>query len=263
LQKEKIRLDEYLLHSGLIKDKNQITSSILSGSVLVNERAVTKIGTLINKTDAVRIREIIKNYVSRGAYKLLGAFTTFKNLSVTNLVCLDLGASTGGFTQVLLEKGAKHVYSIDVGYGQLAQKLANDQRVTVIDRTHIKDIAIDQISIRTSKIFISMDLSFISLTQIFPYIAKLCESEPNIEWFGVSLIKPQFELHPSFLDKGIVKKRSDQLRAIHSVWRSIKKNNPRFAFLGLAESPIQGADGNHEFLLRWALNVSSDEKRSD
>lgn len=253
LQKEKIRLDEYLLNSELIKDKNLIKSLILSGSVLVNDQPVTKVGTLIWKTDFVRIRERIKKYVSRGAYKLLGAFDSFPDLTVENLVGIDLGSSTGGFTQILLEKGSTHVYAVDVGYGQLAQKIANNPKVTVLDRTHVKDLAFDQISIRTTKIFITMDLSFISLTQIFPYISIFASADKNIEFFGVSLVKPQFELPASYLDKGIVRNRRHQLEAIRIVWRKIKKQNPEFIFQGLAESPIQGADGNHEFLLRWKL----------
>jgi 23S rRNA (cytidine1920-2'-O)/16S rRNA (cytidine1409-2'-O)-methyltransferase len=219
----------------------------------VNDKVITKVGTLIFKTDQVRIRTKIKEYVSRGAYKLLGAFDSFPNLFVSNLVALDLGSSTGGFTQVLLEKEVKHVYAVDVGYGLLAQKIANDSRVSVIDRTHVKDLSPSQIEIRTSKIFVTMDLSFISLTQVFPYLGNLVKQDQNLKFFGISLIKPQFELPPSYLVKGIVKERTDQLKAIRLVWRNIKKKNPEFVFEGIRESPIQGMDGNHEFLLKWSM----------
>ena len=227
----------------------------MSGSVLVNDRAITKAGTLIQLTDQVRIRKRIKEYVSRGAYKLLGAFDSFDDLNVQDVVCFDLGASTGGFTQVLLEKGALHVYAVDVGYGLLAQKIANDKKVTVLDRTHVKELNLKNLENLTKRIFFSMDLSFISLTQIFPQISNLAAENPSNEFFGISLIKPQFELPASSLEKGIVKNRKFQLTAVRNVWRAIKKTNPRFVFDGLAESPIQGADGNHEFLLKWRLNA--------
>ncbi len=254
MRTEKIRLDEYLLKSGLIKEKSHIASYILSGSILVNDRTITKVGFLIQESDQVRIRKKIKEYVSRGAYKLLGAFDSFHNLSVADIVCLDIGASTGGFTQVLLEKGAKHVYAIDVGYGQLAQKLANDLRVTVIDRTHIKDLKTECIEMRTDALFFCMDLSFISLTQVFPCISRLYDDLLVEEVFGVALIKPQFEVPPNLLEKGIVRNRIIQLGTIRKVWRSVKKIDPRFKFTNLAESPIQGADGNHEFLLKWKIS---------
>jgi 23S rRNA (cytidine1920-2'-O)/16S rRNA (cytidine1409-2'-O)-methyltransferase len=259
LLKEKIRIDEYLLSSDLIPDKSKITSLILSGSVLVNDKVVTKVGTIIYKSDSVRLREKIKSHVSRGAYKLLGGFSAFQALTVEGLVCLDLGASTGGFTEVLLEKKASHVYAIDVGYGQLAQKIANDSRVTVLDRMHVKDLTLKNIEIRTESIFVTTDLSFISLTVVFPYLARLAMDDLSLRWSGLSLVKPQFELHPRYLEKGIVRDRRMQLQAVRSVWRSIKNSNPEFHFLGLSESPIQGADGNHEFLLHWSFG--SNKKR--
>ncbi|MDZ4725075.1 MAG: TlyA family RNA methyltransferase [Leptospira sp.] len=237
--------------SDLIPEKHLIPSFILSGSILVNDRVITKPGTLIHKTDIVRIKEKIKKYVSRGAYKLIGAFDAFKDIDINEKVCLDLGASTGGFTQILLEKNAKHVYAVDVGYGQLAQKLANDKRVTVFDRTHIKDLHFSELHFPNEKYFVCMDLSFISLTAVFPYLSNLIQ-ESNLEyWEGVSLIKPQFELPSRYLEKGIVRDRFIQLIAIRHVWREIKRQNPNFCFVALAESPIQGTDGNHEFLLRW------------
>lgn len=251
MPKDKIRLDEYLKNSDLVQNKSHIQSLILSGSVLVNDIPITKVGTTIRLTDIVRIREKIKTYVSRGAFKLEGAFLSFPDLNVDNCVCIDLGASTGGFTQVLLERNARHVYAVDVGYGQLAQRIANDPRVTVLDRTHVNEIDWNQIKFRSSQMFVCMDLSFISLIKIFPSITRLFALDSSIEWQGISLIKPQFELDASFLDRGIVKDRKKQLESIRNVWRNIKKQDPKFKFKGLVESPIQGADGNFEFLLYW------------
>ncbi|GBF51265.1 putative ribosomal RNA large subunit methyltransferase J [Leptospira ryugenii] len=251
LPKEKTRLDEFLKLSDLIQDKNKIDSLILSGSILVNDRVVTKKGTLIHKGDHVRLRPAIKEYVSRGAFKLLKAFEYFPNLSCSDSICLDLGASTGGFTQVLLEKGAPLVYAIDVGYGQLAQRLANDEKVRVMDRTHIKDLQWKSLDPIAKRYFVTMDLSFISLTQVFPQIERLIRESNSDDWQGVSLVKPQFEVAGHHLESGILTDRRMQLRTVRNVWRKVKWTNPGFVFMGLCESPITGMDGNREFLLRW------------
>ncbi|MCG6139935.1 MULTISPECIES: TlyA family RNA methyltransferase [Leptospira] len=251
MPKEKIRLDEYLVREGYAIDLKLAQSLILSGSVLVNDVVISKVGTNISSKDIVRTKEKIKTYVSRGAYKLLGAFDSFPNANIQNKTCIDLGASTGGFCQVLLEKGASRVIAVDVGYGQLAQKIANDPRVTVFDRTHLKDLKINQLEPLTKETWITMDLSFISLVPVFQSLVILFQSKPEIVWRGISLFKPQFEVHPSKLEKGVLKDSHHIGYTIRSVWRKIKNLDPKLKFLGLAESPIQGADGNREFLIRW------------
>jgi len=276
LQKGKVRLDQYLVDLGLAKDLKLASSLILSGSILVNDRTESKVGTKISLTDQVRVKDKIKTYVSRGAYKLLGAFEKFPNLTVQNKICVDLGSSTGGFCQVLLEKNAKQVFAVDVGYGLLAQKIANHPKVTVLDRTHVKDLSWEQISsnlkyqktdeknnltsdwerlnqgyVATSPYFFSMDLSFISLSIVFSHLKNLFQSSPKMPIDGVSLLKPQFELPARYLDRGVVKNSKILGPCIRSVWRKIKENNKDFFLKGLAESPIRGADGNREFLIFW------------
>ncbi|MDF3820904.1 TlyA family RNA methyltransferase [Leptospira sp. 96542] len=252
MPKEKIRLDEMVLRLGLESDPKIVRSLILSGSVLVNETPVTKVGTLVHSSDKIRIRDKIKTYVSRGAYKLLGAFQFFNTLDVGDKTCIDLGSSTGGFTQVLLEKHAKQVFAVDVGYGLLAQKIANHPNVIVLDRKHVKDLKWEDLKTEDNEIFISMDLSFISLLAVFSHLQNLFESPGHkISFSGISLIKPQFELHPSKLEKGVVKSKKDIYHCLISVWRNLRKIDPKLKRLGLKESPIQGTTGNREFLLYW------------
>ncbi|TGK50416.1 TlyA family RNA methyltransferase [Leptospira kanakyensis] len=251
MPKEKIRLDEYLVREGYAIDLKYAQSLILSGSVLVNDIVISKVGTSLSTKDIVRTKEKIKTYVSRGAYKLLGAFDSFPKTNVQNKTCIDLGSSTGGFCQVLLEKGASRVIAVDVGYGQLAQKIANDPKVTVFDRTHLKDLTISQLEPLTEETWITMDLSFISLVPVFTSLVSLFQSNPKVIWQGISLFKPQFEVHPSKLEKGVLKDSHHIGYTIRNIWRKIKNLDSRLKFLGLAESPIQGADGNREFLIRW------------
>ncbi|XDD48298.1 TlyA family RNA methyltransferase [Leptospira sp. WS39.C2] len=251
MQKEKIRLDEYLVREGYAKDHKFAQSLILSGSVLVNDVIVSKVGTRVSAKDKIRTKEKIKSYVSRGAYKLLGAFENWKNTNVEGKTCIDLGASTGGFCQVLLEKGASKLYAVDVGYGQLAQKIANDPRVTVFDRTHLKELPSLTLEPLTNQTWITMDLSFISLVPVFSFLLPLFQKYPKIHWYGISLFKPQFEVHPSKLEKGVLIDSQLIGYAIRKVWHKIKQSDPKIRFVGLMESPIQGADGNREFLIRW------------
>lgn len=251
MQKEKIRLDVFLVREGYAKDIKLAQSLVLSGSVLINDVVISKVGTLVSPKDKVRTKEKIKTYVSRGAYKLLGAFDHWKGIQIEGKTCFDLGASTGGFSQVLLENGASKVFAIDVGYGQMAQKIANDPKVVVYDRTHLKELPTLPLEPLTKETWITMDLSFISLIPVFGYLLPLFQKFSNIHWFGITLLKPQFEVHPSKLEKGILKDSHEIGYTIRAVWRKIKKADPQIRFKGLKESPIQGADGNREFLIFW------------
>ncbi|EOQ89361.1 ribosomal RNA large subunit methyltransferase J-like protein [Leptospira yanagawae serovar Saopaulo str. Sao Paulo = ATCC 700523] len=251
MQKEKIRLDEFLVREGYAKDIKFAQSLILSGSVLINDVIVSKVGSLVSIKDKVRTKEKIKTYVSRGAYKLLGAFENWKKIQIDGKTCIDLGASTGGFCQVLLEKGASKVFAVDVGYGQLAQKIANDPKVVVFDRTHLKELPTLPLEPLSDETWITMDLSFISLVPVFGYLLPLFQKFPNVTWKGITLLKPQFEVHPSKLEKGILKNSHDIGYTLRSVWRNIKSVNPNVRLKGIKESPIQGADGNREFLIYW------------
>ncbi len=245
---EKLRLDELLLRLGLANDLSKARSLILSGSVLLNDVVVDKAGVMYPVNSHVRIRAKIGEYVSRGAYKLKPILEKW-NISVENQICLDLGASTGGFTQVLLEKKAKMVFAMDVGYGQLAGKLRNDSRVKVLDRFHIKNLSPEIFTEPVSELFFTMDLSFISLKNVFPHILRL-QQTMGIHIEGLSLLKPQFEADPNDLEKGILKSKKIQFLICKDMLRYLQKD---FILKGFTKSPITGADGNEEFFIYWKL----------
>ncbi|WP_061248986.1 TlyA family RNA methyltransferase [Leptospira alstonii] len=259
MAREKIRLDILLLNRGLAQSPEKARSLILSGSVLVNEQKITKVGLKFPKDSVIRILSVIPEYVSRGAYKLLKVFDVFP-LRVDGKLCVDLGASTGGFTQVLLEKGAWKVFACDVGYGQLAEKLRNHPSVIVKDRFHLKKLCSSEIEWDTNRfqaphpesIVIVMDLSFISLRSVFPAIRKLKEEKhiPKLEC--ITLIKPQFEADNKYLVKGVLRDSKIRLRIVRSLCKYLKKEIGG-TVLGLEWSPIEGRDGNKEILLYWRL----------
>lgn len=259
MAKEKIRLDVLLLERGLADSLEKSRSLILSGSVLVNEQKITKVGLKFPKDSEIKILNVIREYVSRGAYKLLRAFEIFP-LQVDGKLCVDLGASTGGFTQVLLEKGAWKVFACDVGYGQLAEKLRNNPSVIVKDRFHLKRLSSSEIEWETNRfqaphpesIVIVTDLSFISLRSVFPVFRKLREEKyiPKLEC--ITLIKPQFESDKKNLTKGILRDPKIRIRIVRSLCGYLKKEIGG-VILGLEWSPIEGRSGNKEILLYWKL----------
>lgn len=259
MAKEKIRLDVLLLERGLADSPEKSRSLILSGSVLVNEQKITKVGLKFPKDSEIKILNVIREYVSRGAYKLLRAFEIFP-LQVDGKLCVDLGASTGGFTQVLLEKGAWKVFACDVGYGQLAEKLRNHPSVIVKDRFHLKRLSSSEIEWETNRfqaphpesIVIVTDLSFISLRSVFPVFRKLREEKniPKLEC--ITLIKPQFESDKKNLTKGILRDPKIRIRIVRSLCSYLKKEIGG-VILGLEWSPIEGRSGNKEILLYWKL----------
>lgn len=255
MPKEKARIDDLLVTQGFCQDRNSATSLLLSGSVLVDDRVITKAGQIVSKNAIIRIRERIKKYVSRGAYKLLGAFEDFKIESLNGVDCWDWGSSTGGFSEVLLEKGAKSVTCVDVGYGQLAQRIANHPKVLVFDRLHIKDFEPEVKLLTDGKVFVTMDLSFLSLTVAFERIKQISERYPKLEISGVSLVKPQFEVSPEFLTKGVLLDHKKIGSILIKIVRKIRAQNEKFRLLGVSESPIQGADGNREFFFYWNLGI--------
>lgn len=251
MPKDKIRIDDLLVMKGLIVDRKAATSLLMSGSVLVNDKVVSKAGELVLLTSNIRIREKIKKYVSRGAIKLLGAFDHFSELNILGLDCWDWGSSTGGFTEVLLEKGAETVTCVDVGYGQLAQRIANHPKVTVMDRLHLKDFNPEISKAHEKVIFITMDLSFLSLVVAFEKVKQIAEKNPSLSFLGLSLIKPQFEVKPHFLTKGVLLDHSLIGQTIRHLVRNIRSQDSGFQLKGICESPIHGTDGNREFFLYW------------
>ncbi|MEM7181674.1 MAG: TlyA family RNA methyltransferase [Spirochaetota bacterium] len=250
---KKIQLKQLLLEQKICDSLERANSLILSGSVLVNEQKITKSGTLVPQNSVLRILNKIPQRVSRGAYKLEAAITHFK-ISVKDKVCLDIGASTGGFTEILVEQLAAKVYAFDVGYGQLAQRLRNHPAVSVRDKFHIKKLTRADLfeSHDPQELYFVMDLSFISLLAVYPTLIALKQQMPTTEFFILSLIKPQFECDTKDLDKGIVQDGRVHWRVLKKIASYVKQqSNTRLH--GFCHSPIKGMHGNREFFIYWSL----------
>ena len=212
---------------------------ILAGEVIVGEHAIDKPGTLVDPEAAIRLKAGAANpYVSRGGLKLRAALDAFP-IVVTDAVCLDVGASTGGFTDCLLQAGAARVYALDVGYGQLAWKLVNDPRVVVMDRQNIRKLAPEQIP---EPIDLAVaDCSFVSLTKVLDAPLSLCADSA----FAVLLIKPQFEVGKAHVGKGGIV--TDQAAIDHAIDEVVSFVTARgFTLEKTLPSPISGGDGNRE-----------------
>ncbi len=244
----KKRADLWLVERGLAPSRERAQALILAGNVLVADRPVQKAGEALNEEQAsqIRLRGEDHGYVSRGALKLIGALDAF-GVSPAGRAALDVGASTGGFTEVLLERGASKVFALDVGHNQLAWKIRQDPRVVVLEKVnarHLEPSALGQ------KVSLGvMDVSFISITKILPAVLAL--SEPPADW--ITLIKPQFEVGREQVGKGgIVSSDEARKEAVESVTRFAESLG--LARLGLIESPITGTDGNLEYLAHWRPN---------
>ncbi|MBR3840552.1 MAG: TlyA family RNA methyltransferase [Erysipelotrichales bacterium] len=234
------RLDQVLVSRGLIASREKAKREIEAGHVYVNGVACNVTKKLVEDSDEITIQDVFP-YVSRAALKLKEAVECFE-INLSDAICLDIGASTGGFTQVCLENGASYVIALDVGYNQIDEELRNDKRVEVIEKYNFR-YAIAEDFPRKSNFFCS-DVSFISLSMIVPQI-KHCITNSAI---GVLLIKPQFEAGKEFLDKhGVIKDKNVHKRVIHDIINLV--NNEGYGVKGLIGSPIQGKDGNHEYLL--------------
>lgn len=237
----RIRLDRLLVERGMSPTRERAKALILSGAVLVEEENICKVGMLVRSDSHVRIRGGDNPYVSRGGVKLKGAIKNFQ-IDVSGMVALDVGASTGGFTDCLLQEGAKKVYAIDVGYGQLAWKLRSDSRVVLFERTNIRYFSGQGI---TNKIDIAtIDVSFISLKLVIPVVADLVENKAIV----LALIKPQFEAGREEIGKkGVVRDERVQKKVCDEVVEFAEKLNMNV--FGICESPIKGPAGNREFFL--------------
>lgn len=239
---EKERIDQLLVNRGLFESRQQAQRSIMAGLVLVNQERVDKPGTKVPTTATIEVKGQIHPYVSRGGLKLEEALRLFA-IDVTDRVMLDIGASTGGFTDCALQHGVKYVYAIDVGYGQLAWKLRQDPRVNVMERTNFRYLKPEDLVGDTAPTLATIDVSFISLSHILPTLATLLQ--PNGE--VIALVKPQFEAGKEQVGKkGLVKDPAVHRQVLtnfvnlaHSLGYEVK---------GLGVSPIQGGEGNIEFL---------------
>jgi len=241
---EKLRLDQLLVARGLIDNPSKARARIMAGDVIVNDHRSDKPGEKFSMGASIRLRGNSHPFVSRGGLKLEHALLRWP-CDLSHAVCMDVGASTGGFSEVLLEFGASKVYAIDVGYGQLAEKLRTDPRVINLERTHIMQL--DPNILEPPPSIVVIDLSFISLTKILARVVEIMANTGMI----YALVKPQFEVGREYISKGgIVKDADAQWAAVDQVARLALDLGLRFR--GVEPSPILGAKGNVEFLMALA-----------
>lgn len=238
---KKERLDVLMVQRNLAESREKAKALIMSGIVYVNGQKEDKAGTSFEETVQIEVRGSTLKYVSRGGLKLEKAMSRF-GVQLAGKVCMDVGASTGGFTDCMLQNGAVKVYAVDVGHGQLAWKLRNDDRVICMEKTNIRYVTPEDIGDRIE--FSSIDVSFISLTKVLGPVKQLLTDNGQV----VCLIKPQFEAGREKVGKkGVVREKSVHLEVIEMV--SDYARSIGFGILGLEFSPIKGPEGNIEYLL--------------
>ena len=237
----KERLDVLLVKKNLAESREKAKAVIMAGIVYVDDQKEDKAGSMFEETAKIEVRGSTLKYVSRGGLKLEKAMTHF-GVTLDQKICMDVGASTGGFTDCMLQNGAVKVYSVDVGHGQLAWKLRNDPRVVCMEKTNIRYVTPEEIPDKIQ--FVSIDVSFISLTKVLGPVKALMEPDGQV----VCLIKPQFEAGREKVGKkGVVRERSVHLEVIRMV--AAFAGSIGFEALHLEFSPIKGPEGNIEYLL--------------
>ena len=242
MKKTKVRLDDLVVKKGFAETKSIAQSLIISGKIFLEEKKLDKPGYSISIDAEILFRGSMHPWVSRGGIKLDHALKTFK-LNVSGLIALDIGSSTGGFSDVLLENGVKKLYAVDVGYGQLHEKILNNSRVISMERKNARYLS--KMDIEENIDILVCDASFISLTKILPEPIKLCSEKAKL----IALIKPQFELEKKFIAKGGVVK-DEKLRS--SVCENIRlwiEDKMSWKVIQIIKSPIKGPKGNVEYLL--------------
>ena len=237
---EKLRLDSLLVERGFAASRERAKALIMAGIVYIDEQKVTKPGETVNSQCAIRVAGSDIKYVSRGGLKLEKALKTFP-ICLSGKVCMDIGASTGGFSDCMLQNGASKVYAVDVGYGQLAWKLRTDERIINLERTNIRYVTREHIPDEIS--FASIDVSFISLTLVLPVAHSLLADGGEI----VCLVKPQFEAGKGKVGKkGVVREPEIHLEVVTRIAEFAVQNG--FLLMGADYSPIKGPEGNIEYL---------------
>lgn len=238
---EKERLDILLVKKNLVESRSVAKALIMAGNVYVGNQKADKPGSIYRFDENIEVRKNELKYVSRGGLKLIKAIRTFK-INLKDKVAMDIGASTGGFTDCMLQNGAKKVYSVDVGYGQLAWKLRNDPRVVNLERTNVRYI--DRNLVKEELDFVSVDVSFISLKLVLPIAKELMKEEAR----AVCLIKPQFEAGKGKIGKnGVVRDKKVHKEVIKNVFEFT--TGLGFKILNLDYSPVKGPKGNIEYLM--------------
>ena len=248
---KKERLDKILVDLGFFETKSKASAAILAGNVMIGTGVITKAGYQIDPSKEYEFKVKSMPFVSRGGFKLKKALETF-DISVTNRICLDAGASTGGFTDCLLQNGAKFVYAADVGYGQLDWKIRSSKQVKTIEKTNLRTCSKDDIY-STDEPFADLlvsDLSFISLEKILPNLKTLMN--PDFHEM-ICLIKPQFEAGKDLVEKGgVVKDKKTHIDVIKNIINCV--TNLEYTIKGLTYSSIKGPAGNIEYLIWFTTN---------
>ena len=238
---EKERLDVLLVQQGLVNSRELAKAYIMAGNVYVDGQKEDKAGTKVAVTAKLEVKGNQMKYVSRGGYKLEKAMDVF-GIRLNGKICLDIGASTGGFTDCMLQNGASKVYAIDVGYGQFAWKLRNDERVVCLEKTNVRYVTHEQVPDEGD--FASIDVSFISLTKVLPAVLGVLGEKGQM----VCLIKPQFEAGREKVGKkGVVRDSSVHREVIEMIVEYVRTQS--LGILGLDFSPIKGPEGNIEYLI--------------
>lgn len=243
---KKERLDKILVDLGYFENKSKASAAIIAGDVRIGDEKITKAGYQLDPSKEYEFVIKTMPYVSRGGFKLQKALDTFE-FSPKDRICFDAGASTGGFSDCLLQRGAKFVYAVDVGYGQLAWKIRNDERVKTIEKTNLKICTPDSIYENNEEwadLLVS-DLSFISLERVLPNLKTLLN--PNFHEM-ICLIKPQFEAGKEYIEKGgVVRDPQTHIMVINKVVECVHSLN--YKIVGLTHSSIKGPAGNIEYLI--------------
>lgn len=251
----KERLDVLLVNKGLCESRQKAKAIIMSGNVYVENQKEDKAGSMFDVNANIEVRGHVLPYVSRGGLKLEKAINNY-NLDLNGKICMDVGASTGGFTDCMLQNGAVKVYSVDVGHGQLAWKLRNDERVVCMEKTNIRYVTNEDIPDLID--FTSIDVSFISLTLVLPVVKKLL----NVGGEVVALIKPQFEAGREKVGKkGVVRDPEVHFEVIEKVVSF--SNELGFKLLDIEFSPIKGPEGNIEYLIHLKKESSDEEYKAE
>ena len=238
---EKERLDVLLVQQGLANSRELAKAYIMAGNVYVDGQKEDKAGTKVAVTAKLEVKGNQMKYVSRGGYKLEKAMDVF-GIRLDGKICLDIGASTGGFTDCMLQNGASKVYAIDVGYGQFAWKLRNDERVVCLEKTNVRYVTHEQVPDEGD--FASIDVSFISLRKVLPAVLGVLGEKGQL----VCLIKPQFEAGREKVGKkGVVRDSSVHREVIEMIVEYVRTQS--LGILGLDFSPIKGPEGNIEYLI--------------
>ncbi len=249
---EKERLDVLLVNKGLFESREKCKSAIMAGLVWINGIREDKPGTKVPVECEIEIKENVNPYVSRGGLKLAKAVSAF-SINLADKTCLDIGASTGGFTDCMLKNGATKVVAVDVGYGQLAWELRNDPRVICMERTNVRYVKPEDVGFLSD--FASIDVSFISLTKVLPAVLALLKDEAEL----VCLIKPQFEAGREKVGKhGVVRDSAVHKEVIFNIINFVLASN--LFIKELSYSPIKGPEGNIEYLLYTTKNENEGSK---